>query len=226
VLRAAEDDYDNGGPLARWCDTDFVGVEMLTGPELVSRVDALWPRPAGRRPARWVVLTGGEPALQLDPLLMSEFHRAQIEVAVETNGSVECPALAEADWLTVSPKRNLGLWAQCPRPDELKVVLPGAVDGEEGWPEETLLSLANAFRMGERRNVLRTRLFVQPQDEIDPRFVNVSHLARPRGHAMPITYAVDIEDAYKRNLAACIAFVQAHPEWALSVQTHKYIHLR
>jgi 7-carboxy-7-deazaguanine synthase len=50
----------------------------------------------------WVILTGGEPALQIDPPLLERLHGEGYELAVETNGSVALPE--GIDWITVSPK--------------------------------------------------------------------------------------------------------------------------
>jgi 7-carboxy-7-deazaguanine synthase len=52
--------------------------------------------------ARWVVLTGGEPALQVDAALIAGIHRSGFKIAIETNGSRELPP--GIDWITVSPK--------------------------------------------------------------------------------------------------------------------------
>jgi organic radical activating enzyme len=49
-----------------------------------------------------VVLTGGEPALQVDRELIDAFHAARYRLAIETNGSRELPP--GIDWVTVSPK--------------------------------------------------------------------------------------------------------------------------
>jgi len=57
--------------------------------------------PAGWRP--WVVLTGGEPGLQVDARLCAALHDAGMRVAIETNGSINLDHL-ELDWVTVSPK--------------------------------------------------------------------------------------------------------------------------
>ena len=49
-----------------------------------------------------MILTGGEPALQVDRDLIDSLHEAGYKLAIETNGSVELPA--GIDWITVSPK--------------------------------------------------------------------------------------------------------------------------
>src|SRR5581483_4952603 len=87
-----------------FCDTDFVGADGPDGgrfadaSELAERVLREWP--GGGRP--FVVVTGGEPLLQLDPPLIAALHARGFEIAVETNGTLPPPA--GIDWLCVSPK--------------------------------------------------------------------------------------------------------------------------
>ncbi|CAG1019930.1 partial 7-carboxy-7-deazaguanine synthase, partial [Burkholderiaceae bacterium] len=75
-------------------------------------------RGAGDR--RFVVFTGGEPLLQLDPALIDAVHARGFEIAVESNGTIAAPA--GIDWLCVSPKAGAPL--QQRRGQELKVVVP------------------------------------------------------------------------------------------------------
>jgi 7-carboxy-7-deazaguanine synthase (Cx14CxxC type) len=109
--------------VCRFCDTDFVGTNGTLGGKfkdarhLATTVAAQWP---SRKDYRYVVLTGGEPLLQVDAALLEELHRENFEVAVETNGSLEAPA--GIDWICVSPKAG-ATWVQR-RGHELKVVYP------------------------------------------------------------------------------------------------------
>jgi len=82
-----------------FCDTDFVGGESYTEDALVDAIASAWP--GGGRPR--VVMTGGEPALQLTIGLMRKLRKANFDVAVETNGSKSLPD-AGPYWVTVSPK--------------------------------------------------------------------------------------------------------------------------
>ncbi len=115
---------DRGTAVCRFCDTDFMGTDGPGGgvfddaSALASAVRAAWPVAAGGPP--FVVLTGGEPALQLDTALADELHRRGCEVAVETNGTR--PLLAAVDWLCVSPKAGTEL--HLVRGQELKLVFP------------------------------------------------------------------------------------------------------
>ena len=76
----------------------FVLYEALAGP---FRQDDPAPFAPPHR-CEWVVLTGGEPALQVDRDLIDALHAAGFKLAIETNGSIELPD--GLDWITVSPK--------------------------------------------------------------------------------------------------------------------------
>jgi organic radical activating enzyme len=78
------------------CDTEFESGRPMTLPEIVAEMRSL------SSECRWVILTGGEPALQVDLELIGLLHAEGYSLAIETNGSVELPP--EIDWITVSPK--------------------------------------------------------------------------------------------------------------------------
>lgn len=106
-----------------FCDTDFVGTDGLGGgkfpnaAELADAVAAAW----GGLPAqRLVVVTGGEPMLQLDQALVDALHDRSFRVAVETNGTIEAPL--SIDWICVSPKADTEVVQR--RGNELKLVWP------------------------------------------------------------------------------------------------------
>src|ERR1700754_2671167 len=86
---------DRASAVCRFCDTDFVGTDGTLGGKYAdasSLADLLakqWPDVGGRR---FVVLTGGEPLLQVDAELVDALHERDFEIAVETNGTVEPPA--------------------------------------------------------------------------------------------------------------------------------------
>lgn len=109
----------------RFCDTDFVGTDgtaggrYATADELADRIASHWPANALHR---FVVLTGGEPLLQVDAPLIEALHARGFRVAVETNGTIAPPP--GIDWLCVSPKAGVPLLVE--RGDELKVVWPQA----------------------------------------------------------------------------------------------------
>lgn len=117
---------DRGDAQCRFCDTDFVGTNGVGGGRfetagaLTQAIAALWPQGRGGRP--YVVFTGGEPLLQLDPALIEAMHGAGFEIAVETNGTIAAPA--GIDWICVSPKAGTTLVQT--HGQELKLVFPQA----------------------------------------------------------------------------------------------------
>lgn len=106
-----------------FCDTDFVGTDGAGGGKfatphaLASHIEMHWPAGAAHR---LVVMTGGEPLLQLDTPLIEALHRLGFEVAVETNGTVSAPP--GIDWICVSPKAGNAVVQT--HGHELKVVVP------------------------------------------------------------------------------------------------------
>jgi 7-carboxy-7-deazaguanine synthase (Cx14CxxC type) len=116
---------DRAAAVCTFCDTDFVGTDgpgggkFRTAADLAAAVAGAW---AGPPDNRLVVLTGGEPLLQLDEALVSALHAAGFSIALETNGTLAAPA--GVDWICVSPKADAAL-AQLSG-QELKLVYPQA----------------------------------------------------------------------------------------------------
>jgi 7-carboxy-7-deazaguanine synthase (Cx14CxxC type) len=116
---------DRAEAVCTFCDTDFVGMDgpgggrFATADELAGAVEAAW---AGGAEKRLVVLTGGEPLLQLDAPLIAALHARAFSLALETNGTIAAPA--GVDWICVSPKADAAL-AQT-EGQELKLVYPQA----------------------------------------------------------------------------------------------------
>jgi len=114
---------DRAAAVCQFCDTDFVGTDGENGGKfanaaaLAAAVAALWGDDVQRR---FVVVTGGEPMLQLDAALVDALHEAAFEIAVESNGTLI--ATAGIDWLCISPKAGSVVVQQ--RGDELKLVWP------------------------------------------------------------------------------------------------------
>jgi 7-carboxy-7-deazaguanine synthase (Cx14CxxC type) len=106
-----------------FCDTDFVGTDgegggkFRSAEELAAHVEALWGSGRGQR---LVVITGGEPMLQLDEALVEALHGREFRVAVETNGTL--PAVSGLDWICVSPKAGTEVVQR--QGNELKLVWP------------------------------------------------------------------------------------------------------
>lgn len=122
-------EQDRHRAICTFCDTDFVGTDgpgggrFANASELAEAVAAAWPDTG--REHRMVVLTGGEPLLQVDTALITELHQHGFYIAVETNGTrIPPPGI---DWLCVSPK--IGADLVLTAGDELKLVYP-QTDGD------------------------------------------------------------------------------------------------
>jgi 7-carboxy-7-deazaguanine synthase (Cx14CxxC type) len=106
-----------------FCDTDFVvlngpgGGRFASADDLAEAILAAW---EGDFDNCLVVLTGGEPLLQVDEALIAALHARGFQVAVETNGTL--PAPTGLDWIAVSPKGSAPLAIR--RGNELKLVFP------------------------------------------------------------------------------------------------------
>jgi 7-carboxy-7-deazaguanine synthase (Cx14CxxC type) len=128
-------EQDRATAQCTFCDTDFVGTDGEGGgkfadsDELAEQVVRVWGQGAAER---LVVITGGEPMLQLDDELLHALHQRGFRVAVESNGTL--PAVDGIDWLCVSPKAGTDVVQRSG--DELKLVWPQrGVDPVEleGW---------------------------------------------------------------------------------------------
>ncbi|NJM55936.1 MAG: 7-carboxy-7-deazaguanine synthase [Verrucomicrobiae bacterium] len=145
---------DRATAVCRFCDTDFVGTDgggggrFATAAELsaaiVTAAGSAWSD--GSSGQRLVVMTGGEPMLQVDAALIAALHDADIEIAIETNGTLAVPA--SIDWICVSPKAGADFVQRTG--DELKLVFPQAGLDPAGL-----------------RGLAFTHLFLQPMDGPD-----------------------------------------------------------
>ena len=114
---------DRATAQCNFCDTDFVGTDGERGGKfadsdgLADLVLDLW---GVGRENRLVVITGGEPMLQLDRQLIDALHARGFRVAVESNGTLA--AIEGIDWLCVSPKAGTDVVQRSG--DELKLVWP------------------------------------------------------------------------------------------------------
>jgi len=120
-------EQDRASAQCNFCDTDFVGTDgegggkFTSAEALANHVEALW---GEGRDGRLVVITGGEPMLQLDERLVDALRERGFRVAVETNGTL--PAVAGLDWICVSPKAGTKVVQR--EGNELKLV----------WPQENI----------------------------------------------------------------------------------------
>lgn len=116
---------DRASAVCQFCDTDFVGTDGENGGRFASADDLataaalLWGEESG---PRFVVVTGGEPMLQLDGAAVQALHTVGFEIAVESNGTL--PATAGIDWLCISPKAGSNVVQRAG--GELKLVWPQA----------------------------------------------------------------------------------------------------
>ncbi|MBS0285489.1 MAG: 7-carboxy-7-deazaguanine synthase [Proteobacteria bacterium] len=126
---------DRANATCRFCDTDFVGMDGLGGGRfadaaaLMAAVVEMW---AGAAAERFVVLTGGEPMLQVDDALVDALHAAGFFIAIESNGTL--PVHPGIDWVCISPKAGSETVQRSG--DELKLVWPqpgSEVDAMERW---------------------------------------------------------------------------------------------
>ncbi len=167
---------DRAAAVCTFCDTDFVGMggpgggRFESAAALAEAVAEQWP--GGGAP--YVVCTGGEPLLQLDPAAIAALRARGFQVGVETNGTIAAPP--GLDWICVSPKADAAL-AQTSG-DELKLVYP-----QPGVDPARFASLRFAH------------FLLQPMDN----------------------------PAQAANTAAAVAYCRAHPQWRLSLQTHKLL---
>lgn len=173
-------EQDRESATCRFCDTDFVGMDGTLGGryadagELASTIAAQWAGPAGHR---YVVLTGGEPLLQVDAALIAALHGHGFEIGLETNGTILPPD--GIDWVCVSPKAGAEMVVQ--NGHELKLVYPQP----RAMPEDFA-----ALRF--------ERYSLQPMDGPDA----------------------------LQNTAQAVDYCLRHPQWRLSVQTHKTLGIR
>ena len=139
---------DRADAVCTFCDTDFVGTDgegggkFRTAELLADEIAKLW----GDTPShRFVVLTGGEPLLQVDAALIDALHARLFTIAVETNGTIAPPP--GLDWICVSPKADSQVVIT--EGDELKLVFP-----QEGVDPERFTDLRF------------THFFLQPMDNV------------------------------------------------------------
>ena len=152
-----------------FCDTDHSPFIEMSTADIMSAVSDF--------PAKHLVITGGEPGLQIDKDFIDKLHDAKYFVQVETNGTLPLPE--NIDWITCSPKTpSIAL----NKVNELKVIF----DGQKPLYTPTVEAQA---------------LSLQPLDT---------------GNM----------EANKKITEATIKYILDHPEWRLSLQTHKLLDIR
>ena len=174
-------EQDRARAQCRFCDTDFVGTDGHLGgkyPDAAALTETLlqlWPDADA---APYIVMTGGEPLLQLDAALIDALHQRGALIALETNGTLALPA--PVDWVCVSPKGDNALKLNAG--DELKLVYPQA-----------------GVNPADFAGLNFTHFFLQPC-------------------ADPVAEPGTVGDA-----APTVQYCLEHPQWRLSLQTHKLL---
>lgn len=149
-----------------FCDTDFAQYEEMSDEDILNRIKSY--------PSHFVVLTGGEPSLQVDRQLVDLLHKHGYELAMETNGTH--PIVDGIDWITCSPKGNTVI----KRCNELKCIF-----------EETTLEPDDHGISAEYK-------YLQPCD-------------------------VQNTERNAQIVKCCFDYILQHPEWRMSLQTHKLV---
>jgi 7-carboxy-7-deazaguanine synthase (Cx14CxxC type) len=142
-------EQDRATAICKFCDTQFVGTDGLGGGKF-GDADALADAVAGfwgdGQERRFVVLTGGEPMLQVDGALVDALHARGFRIAIESNGTL--PVHPGIDWVCISPKAGSDVVQR--RGDELKLV----------WPQA-------GTDVAELERWDFTHLLIQPMDDAD-----------------------------------------------------------
>jgi len=183
---------DRATSICTFCDTDFIGTDgvgggkFATATELAEAIAACWPRqsdPAIDSGRRYVVFTGGEPALQLTEALIEALHQRDFECAVESNGTRPLPE--NLDWVCISPKGR----------------------------SEVIIDHCNELKL------------VYPQPDAPPeRFAHISADLRYLSPMNP--FAADtLYPAQESSTQAAIDYCMDHPQWRLTLQSHKIINI-
>ena len=127
-------EVDRANAICQFCDTDFVGMDGENGGRydaaaLATKVAEMWGEGADNR---YVVITGGEPMLQVDDAIVDALHAQGFMIAIESNGTIAVhPGI---DWVCISPKAGSEVNQQTG--DELKLVWPqpgSDVEAMEKW---------------------------------------------------------------------------------------------
>lgn len=166
---------DRHDAICKFCDTDFRGTDGVRGgtynaQDLATEIRTCWPD-AG---SVFAVFTGGEPMLQMDVTLIDALRAENIEIAVETNGTITVPQ--GIDWICVSPKAGTEIVQRTG--NELKIVYP------------------------------QTGLDPMDYQDWDFHVFSIQPMDGP---------------LLDENIRLAIRFCMQHPQWKLSLQSHKLI---
>ena len=165
-----------------FCDTEFYSYKEMTPEDIIDELQRLSDR------CRFIVLTGGEPTLQVTPAFVNLLHIHGYYIAMETNGAYTDSSALGVDWVTLSPKDSYTDAAlKTRKAQELKMVMDDRIDPKD------LTDMAG--------HIEADCLYVQPCDTGNP---ERNQTIRQR----------------------VFDFVRQHPEWTISLQTHKILNVR
>ena len=190
-----------------FCDTDFSHSEPMTAEQIARRVFDY-----STHPHTLIVLTGGEPSLQVDNELVDALHAHQQTVTIETNGTRPVPD--NIDWVTLSPKAVPADESKVVLSHEPKVVLTQADEVKVVLSHESKVVLTQVDEV--------KVVFTESTEKLLPLWrttIRASHYYL-QPCAQPGTEPI------RANTEAVVAYILSHPDWKLSLQTHKYLHIR
>ncbi|MBR6018010.1 MAG: radical SAM protein [Paludibacteraceae bacterium] len=193
-----------------WCDTEFKEYREMSAAAIVAEVQDLYDIPNERR--KMVVLTGGEPSLQVDTALINALHEAGFYICIETNGTRPLPE--GIDWITCSPK--------------MVYQSEGRSISETVYQRSGLSAKRSSLAL-KRVNEVK----VVYTGEYDPEIWR-SQLEAEHWMLQPLRYTGEwllqncdaFEDDRNDNLDDTVRYILSHPFWRLSVQLHKIVGLR
>lgn len=165
-----------------FCDTIHLSYSEMTEEDIVEKVCEYG--------AHHVVITGGEPTLQMTASFAEKLHEKGLYIQMETNGSVMLPEGCNVDWVTCSPK-SLPVVIQ--KVDEVKVLYP-FVEGMDRFFSDVLPRLKSGAEG-------RLEMRLQPLDTGE-------------------------ETENRKIIKDTIEYILKHPEWSLSLQTHKMLKIQ
>ena len=174
-----------------FCDTEFDSYREMTAEEVIAEISSYLPASSTPGALPIIVLTGGEPTLQADEAFVDLLHQHGFKVAMESNGTR--PAPKNLDWLTVSPK----------------------IAGER------CVMTGNGKRPDELKVVFDEN--TEPEVFIPSSLALHSLSASPSEAPLLYLQPCDTGDAERNKVItqACVAYIKQHPQWRLSLQTHK-----
>jgi organic radical activating enzyme len=156
-----------------FCDTDFANGDEMTVGEILEEIS--------QYPCKWIIWTGGEPAIQLEDKYLAVFREHGYKQAIETNGTCRVPSLI--DYITCSPKQDYESIKE--RITEVNEIRIPVKDGD-AIPDISVFPRADNY-------------FLSPVFDADK--INL------------------------QNVDYCVEQIKQNPQWRLSLQMHKLIHI-